>query len=91
MGTVLYGGRSSDGEHVGRFRVLVSISDYFLQNVGYILSSVITESKGINIFKMDFFFQKYSANIHYHLSSIRFYRCMMYRKDTTLISHFLYY
>lgn len=57
MGTVLYGGRSSDGEHVGRFRVLVSISDYFLQNVGYILSSVITESKGINIFKMDFFFR----------------------------------
>ena len=57
MGTVLYGGRSSDGEHVGRFRVLVSISDYFLQNVGYILSSVITESKGINICKMDFFFR----------------------------------
>lgn len=84
VGTAPCGGQSSDGGHVDRFQVLVSISDYFLR-------IHFEQFEGINIFKIDFFFQKYSANLHYHLSSLRFYHCIMYRKITALISHFLYY
>ena len=51
VGTAPCGGQSSDGGHVDRFQVLVSISDYFLR-------IHFEQFEGINIFKIDFFFSE---------------------------------
>lgn len=80
VGTGPCAGRSSHGEHGGRSRFW-SVS--LITSLGQIVSSKITESKDINIFKVDIYcyivFQIYYANLR-HLSSIKLYCYTIYKK-----------